>query len=167
MNGHVAKQEDLQQTHYSRRKQVDILEWTWHLLLSYTQELRVILLLKTIDLKMVVPLFSFELFLVFDGAWTFKTKWHIRHPWKNPIIRGQTWFSCDPRLGKNCSEINIIKHNACTFLIPKPYSYGIMWNYVWYINVITLALSSRPRQGLTKVQAKSETRESHFMLSGV
>jgi hypothetical protein len=33
--------------------------------------------------------------------------------------------------------------------------------------VTTLALGSRPKQGLTKVQAKSEARESHFMLMGV
>jgi hypothetical protein len=30
--------------------------------------------------------------------------------------------------------------------------------------ITTLALSLRPRQGLAKVQAKSEARESHFML---
>jgi hypothetical protein len=35
------------------------------------------------------------------------------------------------------------------------------------VNVITLALGSQPRQGLAKVQAKSEARESHFMLMGV
>jgi hypothetical protein len=28
-------------------------------------------------------------------------------------------------------------------------------------------LGSRPKQGLVKVQAKSEVRESHFMLLGV
>jgi len=33
--------------------------------------------------------------------------------------------------------------------------------------VTTLALGSWPRQGLTKVHAKSEARESHFMLPGV
>jgi hypothetical protein len=32
--------------------------------------------------------------------------------------------------------------------------------------VATLALGLQPRQGLTRVRAKSETRESHFMLSG-
>jgi hypothetical protein len=32
--------------------------------------------------------------------------------------------------------------------------------------VATLALGSRPRQGLAKVQAKNEARESHFMLPG-
>jgi hypothetical protein len=31
--------------------------------------------------------------------------------------------------------------------------------------VATLALGSQPKQGLTKVQAKSEARKSHFMLS--
>jgi hypothetical protein len=33
--------------------------------------------------------------------------------------------------------------------------------------VITLALGSRPKQGLARVWAKREARESHFMLSGV
>ncbi len=35
------------------------------------------------------------------------------------------------------------------------------------LGVIALALGSRPRQGLAKVQTKNEARESHFMLSGV
>ncbi len=35
------------------------------------------------------------------------------------------------------------------------------------IIIATLALGSRPRQGLAKVRAKCEGRESHFMLSGV
>jgi len=35
------------------------------------------------------------------------------------------------------------------------------------IVVTTLALGSRPRQGLAKVRAKSEAQESHFMLPGV
>ncbi len=34
-------------------------------------------------------------------------------------------------------------------------------------NVSTLALGSRPRQGLTKVRAKNEAKESHFMFSRV
>ncbi len=34
-------------------------------------------------------------------------------------------------------------------------------------DVATLTLGSRPRQGLTKVQAKSEAQKSHFMLPGV
>ncbi len=34
-------------------------------------------------------------------------------------------------------------------------------------NVATLALGLRPRQGLAKVRAKNEARESHFMLSRV
>jgi hypothetical protein len=34
-------------------------------------------------------------------------------------------------------------------------------------NVATLALGSRPRQGLAKVRVKNEARESHFMLPGV
>jgi hypothetical protein len=33
--------------------------------------------------------------------------------------------------------------------------------------VATLALGSRPRQGLAKVRAKNETWESHFMFVGV
>jgi len=33
--------------------------------------------------------------------------------------------------------------------------------------VTTLALGSQPRQGLIRVWAKGEARESHFMLSGV
>jgi hypothetical protein len=35
------------------------------------------------------------------------------------------------------------------------------------LNVATLALGSRPMQGLAKLQAKSEARKSHFMFSGV
>jgi hypothetical protein len=35
------------------------------------------------------------------------------------------------------------------------------------IIVATLALGSRPRQGLTKVEAKREARESKLMLLGV
>ncbi len=34
-------------------------------------------------------------------------------------------------------------------------------------NVTILTLSSRPKQGLAKVRAKSEAQESHFMLPGV
>jgi hypothetical protein len=33
--------------------------------------------------------------------------------------------------------------------------------------VATLALGSQPRQGLVKVRAKCEARESHFMVSEV
>jgi hypothetical protein len=33
--------------------------------------------------------------------------------------------------------------------------------------VMTLTLGLRPKQGLAKAQAKSETQESHFMLLGV
>jgi len=32
---------------------------------------------------------------------------------------------------------------------------------------VTLALGSRTKQGLVKVRAKSEARESHFMLLGL
>ncbi len=39
-------------------------------------------------------------------------------------------------------------------------------NWFELINVITLALGLQPRQRLAKVQAKSEARESHFMLLG-
>jgi len=35
------------------------------------------------------------------------------------------------------------------------------------VNVATLALGLRPRQGLATMRAKSEARKSHFMLSGV
>jgi hypothetical protein len=35
------------------------------------------------------------------------------------------------------------------------------------LSVLSLALGSRPRQGLAKVWAKKEARESHFMLLGV
>jgi len=35
------------------------------------------------------------------------------------------------------------------------------------IIVATLALGSRPKQGLTKVRAKNEAQESHFMLPRV
>jgi len=35
------------------------------------------------------------------------------------------------------------------------------------MNIATLALGLQPRQGLAKVRAKSETRESHFMLLGM
>jgi hypothetical protein len=34
-------------------------------------------------------------------------------------------------------------------------------------NVMTLALGSRPWQGIAKVRAESEAQESHFMLLGV
>jgi len=34
-------------------------------------------------------------------------------------------------------------------------------------NVATLALGSRPRQGLARLQAKKEARESHRMLPGM
>jgi hypothetical protein len=33
--------------------------------------------------------------------------------------------------------------------------------------VVTLALGSQPKQGLAKVRAKREARESHLMLPGV
>jgi hypothetical protein len=33
--------------------------------------------------------------------------------------------------------------------------------------IATLALGSRPKQGLTKVWAKSEAQESHFILLGM
>jgi hypothetical protein len=34
-------------------------------------------------------------------------------------------------------------------------------------NVATLASGSQPKQGLVKVQAKSETQKSHLMLPGI
>ncbi len=39
--------------------------------------------------------------------------------------------------------------------------------FVLLINVVTLTLGSRPKQGLPKVRAKNEARESHFMLMGM
>ncbi len=39
--------------------------------------------------------------------------------------------------------------------------------YVHLKSVTTLILGSRPKQGLAKVRAKNETRESHFMLPGL
>jgi hypothetical protein len=35
------------------------------------------------------------------------------------------------------------------------------------ITIVTLTLGSRPKQGLTKVRAKYEARESHFIFLGV
>jgi hypothetical protein len=35
------------------------------------------------------------------------------------------------------------------------------------VNVVTLALGLRHRQGFTKVRAKSEAQGSHFMVSAV
>jgi hypothetical protein len=51
----------------------------------------------------------------------------------------------------------------------------ILWDFVvfgelgyyYIVNVTTLALGSRLRQVFAKVQAKSEARESHFMLLGL
>jgi hypothetical protein len=36
--------------------------------------------------------------------------------------------------------------------------------FMYVLYVTTLALGSRPRQGLAKVRAKKEARESHLML---
>jgi hypothetical protein len=41
------------------------------------------------------------------------------------------------------------------------------WNEVRMKDVATLALGSRPRPRLARVQAKREARESHLMLPGV
>jgi len=44
----------------------------------------------------------------------------------------------------------------------------LFFNYVdTLFIVVTLALGSRPRQGLVKVQAKKEARKSHFILPGL
>jgi hypothetical protein len=43
---------------------------------------------------------------------------------------------------------------------------GFFFLFYCSLFVATLALGSRPRQGLTKVWAKSEAQESHFMLLG-
>jgi hypothetical protein len=47
----------------------------------------------------------------------------------------------------------------------SPIHYVVLSNEV--LCVITLALGSQPRQGFTKVRAKSEAQESHFMFPGV
>ncbi len=52
------------------------------------------------------------------------------------------------------------------------YHFIVYWSHAPLIHdydffVATLALGSRPRQGLAKVRAKKEARESHFMLPGV
>jgi hypothetical protein len=39
--------------------------------------------------------------------------------------------------------------------------------FIPYISVTALALGSRLRQGLARMQAKKEAQESHFMLLGV
>jgi hypothetical protein len=46
----------------------------------------------------------------------------------------------------------------------KPFSTLISYLLVF---ITTLALGSRPKQGLARVQAKKEARESHFMLPRV
>jgi hypothetical protein len=40
-------------------------------------------------------------------------------------------------------------------------------HYCEALDVATLALDSRPREGLARVRAKRESWESHFMLLGV
>jgi len=47
----------------------------------------------------------------------------------------------------------------------NPLPNTIEWRKRGYVAI--LALGSRPRQGLTKVRAKNEAWESHFMLLGV
>jgi hypothetical protein len=42
-----------------------------------------------------------------------------------------------------------------------------IYTVAWSINVATLVLGSRPKQGFAKVRAKSEARDSHFMLKGM
>jgi hypothetical protein len=44
-----------------------------------------------------------------------------------------------------------------------------LWEYLKILKsyIATLALGLRPKQGLVKVWAKCEGRESHFMLPGV
>jgi hypothetical protein len=67
----------------------------------------------------------------------------------------------------------IVSHGSCksqsqVWPLWRPYfrkPYFTM--YTICSTVATLALGSRPRQGLAKVRAKREARESHFMLPGV
>ncbi len=40
-------------------------------------------------------------------------------------------------------------------------------NWAERVTITTLALGSQPRQGLIKVRAKKEARESHLMFMGV
>jgi hypothetical protein len=49
---------------------------------------------------------------------------------------------------------------------PPPFKFCDFSSCCSYV-VTTLTLGSWPKQGLTKVRAKSEARESHFMLSGM
>jgi rRNA processing protein Gar1 len=51
-------------------------------------------------------------------------------------------------------------------LFKSPYIV-IKCGYEQASDVATLALGSRPKQGLTKVRAKREARKSQLMLSGV
>jgi hypothetical protein len=85
----------------------------------------------------------------------------------------------DKRLHNEVNQINMVKG------ITRSLDGEIIWNKILITtvakkeiktmklsspsnhNVATLALGSRPRQGLVKMQAKNEAQESHFMLPGV
>jgi hypothetical protein len=62
----------------------------------------------------------------------------------------------------------LLMHSACTQhkCINTKHN-NIIVKYINIGNVATLALGSRPNQGLAKMWAKSEAWESHFILSGV
>jgi hypothetical protein len=74
-------------------------------------------------------------------------KYHVKFSWWSNFCK----FSIDKN--ENVILHLRIAHSSCLWLEST--------------NVATLALGSRPKQGLTKVRAKNEAHESHFMLSGV
>jgi hypothetical protein len=90
-------------------------------------------------------------------------------------------------MNNNLCGTNMPSTHMCHYLMSNyhfnvttnPSYYSLSWMkpqslpHNWIVSsklivlVTTLALSSQPRQGLTKVRAKSEARESHSMLPGV
>jgi hypothetical protein len=66
-----------------------------------------------------------------------------------------------------CTTKKIVSFNVIFHLISFNFDKVIFIHNLLCLfpTIATLALGSRPRQGLAKVQAKSEARESHFMLS--
>jgi hypothetical protein len=70
----------------------------------------------------------------------------------NKKVEGNTFSTHQPIMCTSCT-------NFCNQVLAFPFKQiGI---------VVTLTLGSQPRQGLAKVQAKSEAQESHFMLPGM
>jgi hypothetical protein len=61
------------------------------------------------------------------------------------------------------TNIFLIPLILLNILIPLSNSLHKLLNIICAQSVTTLALGSQQRQGLAKVQAKSEARESHFM----